>query len=119
MSEFTDKQIEQAAQQHAAELVLPPFFTPDAEATIRDIAKSSYIYGAQDALASQWVSVEDALPEDDRYFYFVADARLDPLGVDCAEYTCETKLFSRGGKILHPTHWLAIPQLNPEKEGRL
>lgn len=113
MNEFTDKQIEQAAQQHAAELVLPPFFTPDAEATIRDIAKSSYTYGAQDALASQWVSVEERLPEDDRYFYVVADVRLDPLGVDCAEYTCETKLFSRGGQILHPTHWLAIPQLNP------
>ncbi len=65
---------------------------------------------------SEWVSVEERLPEDDRYFYFVADARLDPLGVDCAEYTCETKLFSRNGKVLHPTHWMPIPQLNPEKQ---
>lgn len=70
--------------------------------------------GAQCALSHQWVSVEDALPEDDRYFYLVADARMDPLGVDCAEYTCETKRFSRGGKILHPTHWCPIPPLNPD-----
>lgn len=68
------------------------------------------------ALASQWISVDERLPEDDRYFYLVADARMDPLGVDCAEYTCEDKLFSRHGKILHPTHWLPIPPLAPKKE---
>lgn len=65
---------------------------------------------------TQWISVDERLPEDDRYFYLVADARMDPLGVDCAEYTCETKLFSRSGKILHPTHWCAIPQLNLAKD---
>lgn len=65
------------------------------------------------ALSHQWVRVEERLPEDDRYFYLIADTRLDPLGIDCVEYTCETKLFSRNGKIVHPTHWCTIPQLNP------
>lgn len=57
----------------------------------------------------QWISVEDELPEDDSYFYFVADVNKNPLAVDCAEYACETKKFSRGGQILHPTHWMHIP----------
>lgn len=72
--------------------------------------------GVEYALSNQWISVDERLPEDDRYFYFVADVRINPLGVDCAEYTCETKLFSRGGKILHPTHWCEIPKLNQGKE---
>ncbi len=62
---------------------------------------------------NSWISVDERLPEDDSCFYFVADARLDPLVVDCAEYTTETKRFSRNGKVLHPTHWCEIPQLNP------
>lgn len=56
-----------------------------------------------------WRSVEEELPEDDSYFYFVADVNKNPLAVDCAEYACETKKFSRGGQILHPTHWMHIP----------
>lgn len=85
---------------------------------IRSMIAAGFKAGADFALSRQWVSVEERLPEDDRYFYFVADARLDPLGVDCAEYTCKTKLFSRNGKVLHPTHWMPIPELKPEKEER-
>lgn len=79
---------------------------------ILEIADGETAYS--DASAPQWIPVEERLPEDDRYFYLVADARMIPLGVDCAEYTCETKLFSRDGSVLHPTHWCAIPP-RPEK----
>lgn len=72
--------------------------------------------GVRFALSHQWVSVEERLPDDDQCLYFVADARLNPMGVDCAEYTCETKLFSRNGTVLHPTHWCPIPQLNDAKD---
>ena len=112
---MTDEQIEKVAQQHADELRVSHSIPGALVPMLHDIAKSSYTYGAQDALSHQWVSVVERLPEDDRYFYFVADARLDPLGVDCAEYTCETKLFSRNGKVLHPTHWMPIPELNSDK----
>lgn len=71
--------------------------------------RTAYLEGATEALASQWRSVEEELPEDDSYFYFVADVNKNPLAVDCAEYACETKKFSRGGQILHPTHWMHIP----------
>lgn len=114
-----DKRIEEEAQMHAAACSYYPCGATEEEMmTIERINRFAFIDGASFALSHQWVSVEEALPKDDRYFYFVADVRLDPLGVDCAEYTCETKLFSRGGKILHPTHWMPIPQLNPEKERR-
>lgn len=67
------------------------------------------------ARKTEWVSVNERLPEDERYFYLVADVRMNPLGVDCAEYTYETHVFSRNGQILHPTHWCPIPPLNTEK----
>lgn len=113
-----DQKIEKAAQEYAQRLVneydqdLPELSLCD----LKFDCQNAFIAGAQVALQNQWVSVEERLPEDDSYFSLVADARLDPLGVDCAEYTCETKLFSRGGKILHPTHWCVIPKLNPEKD---
>lgn len=73
-----------------------------------DIQKA-YIDGYTACEQSMWRSVEEELPEDDSYFYFVADVNKNPLAVDCAEYACETKKFSRGGQILHPTHWMHIP----------
>lgn len=71
--------------------------------------KQAYLDGYTACEQSMWRSVEEELPEDDSYFYFVADVNKNPLAVDCAEYTCETKKFSRGGQILHPTHWMQIP----------
>lgn len=125
---MTDEQIEKASAAYVLERQLARHNAKKAEdATMSDFDKTrkawdaydmmqAFIDGTTFALLHQWISVEERLPEDDRYFYFVADARLDPLGVDCAEYTCEYKLFSRNGKVLHPTHWLPIPQLNPEKQ---
>lgn len=115
MNEFTDKQIEQAAQQHAAELVLPPFFTPDAEATIRDIAKSSYIYGAQDALASQWVSVEERLPEPHEE---VLTYTINAIDENAVAYYDGEDWYTIDGEHIRPHYWLPIPQLNPEKDER-
>lgn len=112
------KTIEEAAQDHADK-----YFIEDAEIfynepwnNAKDLYAKTLADFAKYCISHQWIPVDERLPEDDSYFYLVADVRLDPLGVDCAEYTCETKLFSRNGKVLHPTHWLPIPQLNPEKE---
>lgn len=125
---MTDKEIEKAAEEYVLKRQVARHNAKDEyEATMADFDRSRQVWdafdmeqsfkdGAHFALSHQWVSVEERLPEDDSYFYLVADVRLAPLGVDCAEYSCETKLFSRGGKILHPTHWCPIPPLNPEKE---
>lgn len=107
---MTEQHIEKAAEEYAE----PTRAYLLGEET-RQI-KEAFVAGASYALQHQWVSVEERLPDDDRYFYLVADARLNPMGVDCAEYTCETKLFSRNGTVLHPTHWCPIPQLNDEKD---
>lgn len=71
--------------------------------------------GVDFALSNQWVSVEERLPEDDRYFYLIADSRKNPLAIECVEYSCETQKFSRNGIFLRPTHWCAIPKLNDKK----
>lgn len=125
---MTDQEIEKAAEEYVLKRQVAKHNAKDEyEATMADFDRSrqtwdafdmeqSFRQGAHFALSHQWVSVEERLPEDDSYFYLVADVRLEPLGIDCAEYTCETKLFSRGGKILHPTHWCPIPPPKPEKE---
>lgn len=121
MNEFTDKQIEQAAQQHAAELALPPFFTPDAEATIRDIAKSSYTYGAQDALASQWVSVEERKPDSRQLVLISDDDGYISLATWNERYKCwedkygDEVFYGREG-VKFWMEWPPIPLLNPEKK---
>lgn len=100
---MTDKEIEKAAEEYVLKRQVARHNAKDEyEATMADFDKTrqtwdaydmeqSFRQGAHFALSHQWVSVEERLPEDDSYFYLVADVRLEPLGIDCAEYTCETK----------------------------
>lgn len=99
---------DQQAQQYAEKTMEYVYSEEWDSEYVKELIETAYDDGAVEALASQWRSVDEELPEDDSYFYFVADINKNPLAVDCAEYTCETKKFSRGGQILHPTHWMLI-----------
>lgn len=117
---MTRQQIEKAAQQHADSLRVPSAIPGVLVPMLHDIAKDSYKQGAQDAISSQWVSVGDALPEDDN-LVLAHFADVDsPLEYATAYY--------RNGVWNIPDDWYydcridfwmpitAIPQLNPEKE---
>lgn len=107
MTPTKDHQAQEYAEKMAEGLFKNPWVDPQKEVTTK--FKQAYSDGYTACEQSMWRSVEEELPEDDSYFYFVADVNKNPLAVDCAEYACETKKFSRGGQILHPTHWMHIP----------
>lgn len=109
---MTDKQIEKA-EEYAKNYPVPPFFTPDAANAVHVIAKSSYMQGAHDALASQWVSVEEWLPEDDTMVTAHSpNGRIDVLKYHDGEFIDEL------GQAHRVDYFIPIPQLNPEKEER-
>lgn len=78
--------------------------------------EQAYQDGAQEALASQWVSVEDALPEDDEDVVLVY--AYDPYSgspyFDLA--TLDGEWYSISGMAIDVIKWMKIPPLNPEKE---
>lgn len=96
--------------------------------------EQAYQDGAQEALASQWVSVEDALPEPmQRVLVWIGDEALVCWYTKSGRFKTTLRSQERYSedksldmKIhLSPcredvtditTHWLNIPPLNPEKE---
>lgn len=113
---MTDEQIEKAAQHFADELRHPASHPGILVPLIADIAKDSYIHGAREAFASQWISVKEALPENDDHVIVFAPA--DSVYPDRHEiaYYDGKEWHTHDGEHIHPTHWLPIPQLNPEKD---
>lgn len=126
---MTDEQIAQAAQRHADELKVSSAIPGALVPMLHDIAKSSYVCGARDALRNQWVSVEERLPEDGQtvltynktYDGFESMSWFEVLTFH-KEYDGTRDCFeSWGGNPQWPDYWMpipAIPQSNPEKEER-
>lgn len=114
-----NKQIEKAAQEYAKSKYPPPYFTPEAKLTFEAAIAAAYTHGVNFAFASQWVSVEERLPQGiDPVLVYVADVCIAP------ELSYTIAYFEKGAwhfldsyyydcKI---SHWLPIPPLNPEKE---
>lgn len=120
----TDERIEKAAQEHADELRVSSAIPGALVPMLHDIAKSSYAYGAQDALQSQWVSVEERLPEDGQTVLTYDNKEYYPYEILTfhKEYDDEKNCFeSWGGNPQWPDYWMPIPtpKFNPEKEERL
>lgn len=69
------------------------------------VFEDAYIQGATEALASQWVSVDEELPE----------VSADVLCLDgitnefCVRYYDSEEWYTLDGKLIAPTAWMAIP----------
>lgn len=74
---------------------------PMAETAIR-----AYIAGATEALASQWRSVEEELPEDDETVLTYSS-----YGHVLAYYSEQDRMWFAYGNYgdINPTHWMQIP----------
>lgn len=113
---MTDEQIEKAAQQHADELRVSHSIPGALVPMLHDIAKSSYTYGAQDALSHQWVSVDDRLPNEHE------EVLTYSIASECAEDEIATAYYdgedwyTLHGRHIRPNFWMSIPKLNPEKQ---
>lgn len=110
---MTKEQIEKAAQQHADELRVSASIPGALVPMLHDIAQSSYICGAQDALASQWISAEDQVPKLDEEVLTYTINAIDEYAV---AYFDGEDWFDTHGEHIRPHYWLPIPQLNPEIE---
>lgn len=112
---MTPEQIEKAAQQYAE----PTRAYLLGEETMQ--IKEAFVAGAYHALQHQWISVDEQLPEDiNPKLVYVEDIGISPeLSHTIAYYEKGTWHFLDSYyydcKI---SHWLPIPQLNPEKEER-
>lgn len=111
-----DQKIEKAAQEYDQRLVneydqdLPELSLCD----LKFDCQNAFIAGAQVALQNQWVSVEDALPEEETIVTAHSpNGRIDVLIYHDREFVDEL------GQAHCIDYFIPIPQLNPEKEEKL
>lgn len=80
--------------------------------------------GAEWALSSQWISVDERLPEEKKAVLCHKPDMKDnyaekDMYFDMA-ILLEGEFVNLDAEVIHPSHWMPIPipQLNPEKEER-
>lgn len=119
-----NRQIEQAAQEHADK-----HFIEDAQMFYNepwDKAKERYAKTLADfakwCMSKQWISVDEQLPEEKKevLLYDANSARHYVTGWRRMKGYNESQWALSNGFVEDKdiTHWLPIPQLNPEKEER-
>lgn len=119
---MTDEQIEKAAQDYAnqnfIEAVVREHPWPEAKAAYA----KAFADGAHFALASQWISVEERLPEEGQevLLYDANSARHYVTGWRRKKGDNKSMWALSNGFVEDKdiTHWLPIPQLNPGQEER-
>lgn len=115
----TDEKIEAAWQRSRGELEYDPNYPVKASSNYAD----GYKAGAADALQSQWVSVEDALPENEEDVLALAiTSKNQGVGLArCCKYSNGKGIwYSEDINADYIRYWLPIPPL-PEarKEGEV
>lgn len=121
---MTNQQIEQASQKHADEQFprLLDALSTNPWQDVKEFLAQAYKRGAQDAFASQWISVEERLPELGlRVLVYRKQAGLESIFI-AKRVTHDTA--NADGTRWHWTQvvydseikaWLPIPQFNPKK----
>lgn len=107
---MTNEQIEKAAMLAACD-----YDNPDDEPCYDKNFYDGFIAGAKYTLAHQWVSVEDALPEDDEdvVLVYAYDSYSGSPYFDLA--TLDGEWYTTSGSAVEVIKWMPIPPLNPEK----
>ncbi len=111
------------ASLHHAEAVFPDMIKAIPEQPwpqVRQYIADAFIAGAQYALSHQWVSVEERLPEEGQevLLYDVNSIRHYVIGWRRKKGDNKGMWALSNGFVEDKdiTHWLPIPQLNPEKQ---
>lgn len=120
MKTILQKRIEEAAKQHAERR----FNTRLLYDMYGRQSKSDFLNGAIFALKNQWISVEEALPDDDENVLLIFDDGHIIVAYHsgnywwwCDGFVCGTKIngqpmYSSSQKVNNkPTHWMFIPSL--------
>lgn len=75
---------------------------------IDDVARTAYLAGATEALASQWVSVEDGLPKP---YEDVLTYTIGFIDENAVAYHDGEDWYTINGEHIRPHYWLPIPPL--------
>lgn len=118
---MTNEQIEKAAQQHADK-----YFIEDAEIicnepwnNAKDLYAKTLADFAKHCISHQWVSVEERMPEEDkRVLVRIPASEFYSEYYAVAYWDGEDWIEAQRSELIRPSHWLPIPQFNPEKEER-
>lgn len=82
--------------------------------------ESAYIAGATFALQNQWISVEEALPEENGWYLTLNTKSTSPNFADTCQWNAKGKYWYTelcGDVFLHErTHWMEIPSLKGGEE---
>ena len=77
----------------------------------REALARIYLAGAKEALAGQWRSVKDELPEIDKEVVVVYSPLLTPNFIEKAiAYFDGEDWYTHDGEHIRPTHWMPIPE---------
>ena len=114
MNEILQKRIEEAAKKYCQDknYILPD----DTELSLEALtAIDAYIEAAKSILQNQWISVEEALPEDKTKVFVIVKT---PVGiVHRADYHINDYWYmSRYSPEEIVTHWMPIPSLGGGEE---
>lgn len=113
------QQIAQSAEKYADENFVDRIVKDEPWPTTKAAFTKTFIDGADFALSRQWVSVDDALPDDDRLVLaHFADVE-KPLEYATAYY--RNGIWNVPDDFYYDCEidfWLPIPEMNPEKEER-
>lgn len=128
MNEILQQRIEEAAKKYNARAYSP---FDDPYELSKEFERDCYCFkeGANYALSNQWISVEEALPEETKYEsdtwqghkewtesnrVFVLDSQYGPM-IDSTKngrWRSEVEKVGYQGQIIHIiTHWMPIPSL--------
>lgn len=102
----TDMTTEEKAKAYAENIFGNPITPRGIEET--RVARNAYLAGATEALASQWVNVEDRLPERHEE---VLTYRIGALNENAVAYHDGAKWYTTDGEHIRPHYWLPIPPL--------
>ena len=104
MNEILKKRIEEGMADYADNLY-PKYFPQ------HSIARAAFIAGAEYALSHQWISVEEALPENEDWVIVMFDIGL--MEVRKGIYVRINKPLAENLKI---THWMPIPEFKTKEK---
>ena len=110
MNEILQKRIEEAKQK---EYPLPPIVDGAVCKVLAMAEQTAYKKGAIFALQNQWISVEEALPEEDIPNCFVAYKAMDMVLYSTGSYEKDNKEWYVDGVGFNAevTHYMPIPTL--------
>lgn len=119
---MTDEQLEKASDEYADNIKISTSIPGALVPLLHDIAKDSYRQGAQDALASQWIPVEERLPEDDTQDVLIIASGKKKVARFYKQIPQFEVMVAPSWCVIHKpeevSFWMPIPPLNPEKEER-